>query len=197
MRFTSTLGLALFGLCTLTADVRRVAAQELTATFTGVTFSDGAVATGYFNYNPAMQLLGGFSITTTNGLTDTLTGGHYAPGLGTVTSTSYDSSFNFSTPELPPSFIHNFLGLGTTTHITGPGVYLLFLGTDVTPTSFNGSGEFAPAGTAARGVTAGTLVVTNVLPAAVPEASGTISLGLLLALGLGSVAAARKKRLAA
>lgn len=191
MYFSRILGFTLIGLCSLTAAARPVVAQELTATLTGVTFSDGAVATGYFNYNPTTQTLGSFNITTTNGVTDKLPGGHYASGPGTVTSTSYDSSFGFSTPELAPTFIHNHLGLSTSTHITSTGVYSLYLGTDISATGFSGSGELAPTGTAARGVTAGTLTVTS---AAVPKASSTASFGLLLALGLDDAVIAKRKK---
>ena len=183
------LGLTLTSaLALLEVAAHPAAAQELTATLTGVTFSDGAIATGYFNYDPTNQTLGSFDITTTNGVTDTLTGGHYAPS--TVTATSYDSTFIFTTSQLPPAFTYNYLLLGTSTHITSTGVYSLFLGTDVSATGFSGSGEFSPAGGDARGVTAGTLTVT---PAAVPEASTTASFGLLLALGMGGVVIAKKE----
>jgi hypothetical protein len=62
-------------------------------------------------------------------------------------------------------------------------------GTVENPNAFYGSGEFAPD---ARAISGGFLIVSPA--AAVPEASTTVSFGLLLALGLGGVVIAKKKK---
>ncbi len=181
------LGLTVAGLCALSAAAARpVLAQNLTYTLSGVTFSDGAFATGSFVFNPATQSFGTFSITTTDGTTGSQSGGVYAlPATSTVSAgvggaATGDGYFEFDT-----SSTGRMLGLATSAEASSPGTVPLAL--------FNSS--FASreyTGNATRTITAGFLDITA--PAAVPEASTTVSLGLLLALGAGSVIAARRRK---
>lgn len=183
------LGLTLAALCALGAAASRPAqAQDLTCTLTNVTFDDGAVATGSFEFNPTTHAFSVLDVVTTNGLTDSLTGADYnGSSAGASDYANYD--FIFSTHGNPS----NYLLLNPHTSITSAGVYALNPGTDVTPSSFGGSGEFAPSGVGARGVTAGLLAVTGG-GAPVPESSSLASLTGLLALGLGGVAVSALRR---
>ena len=184
---TLCLGLTLAGLCALSAALARPAsAQNLTYTLSGVTFSDGAVASGYFIFNPATQSFGTFRITTTDGTTGSQSGGVYAlpatstfsAGVGgAATGDGYFEFDNFSAGRT--------LGLATSAEASSPGTVPLAL--------FNSS--FASreyTGNATRTITAGFLDITA--PAAVPEASTTVSLGLLLALGAGGLVVARRRK---
>ena len=188
----TSLGLALVGLCALGA-ARPAAAQDLLYTLSGVTFVDGVVATGSFSFNPTTGAFGAYNITTTNGVTDTLIGANYTPGkiaptfIGSPASPGSNFSFTFDKSR--------FLTLSTAAPALAPGLYSLLPGRFVTvPTpQILDSGEFitqngSPNG---RGIVAGSLAVT---PAAVPEASTTASLGLLLTLGLGGLAVAAKRK---
>ncbi len=181
-------GLTAAGLCVLSAATARpVMAQNLTYTLSGVTFSDGAAASGYFVFNPATQSFGTFSITTTSGTTDSLTGGTYAlpatstikAGVGGVaTGNGYFEFDTFSTGRT--------LGLATSAEASSPGIIPLAL----MPIGFASSEENT--GNSTRTITAGFLDITA--PAAVPEASTTVSLGLLLLLGAGSLVASRRRK---
>ena len=181
----TTLPLMVVGLASLTFSCP-VAAQNLTATLSGVTFNDGAVASGYFDFNVATQTLSSFDITTTDGLGDGLTGANYTPAtLGTnIAQDVSNGVFIF------PQF--HYLVINSFPNITGPDVYALDTGVVESPSGFHGSGEFAPT---SRVITAGSLIVTAAEP--VPEASTTVSFGLLLALGMGGVVIAAKKKKAA
>ena len=179
-------GLTLAGLCTLSAAVTRPAmAQNLTYTLSGVTFSDGCVATGYFIFNPATQSFGSFSISTTDGQTDSVLGGTYAApetspfksGLGGVAAGN--GYFEFDN-----SVALRFLGLATSAEASSPGSIPLALA----PIGFVSSQEDAGS---VRTITAGFLDITA--PAAVPEASTTVSLSLLLALGAGGIILAKRR----
>lgn len=184
------LSLTLASLCILGAMTMRPAdAQNLVYTLTGVTFSDGATGSGSFSFNPTAASpsanLTTFNIATTAGVTDALTAGSYVPGTANALErqTVY---FDFNYGGGTASF-HDLL-LMTATAAASPGTYPLLLGKQTAPNQFTGSGEYAPT---SRLLTSGSLVVTN----AVPEASTTVSFGLLLALGLGGAAlAVRKKR---
>ena len=77
--------------------------------------------------------------------------------------------------------------------MTAPGVFALLPGSRDPEGGFVNSGELTPSNVG-RVMTSGILVVSS--PAAVPEASTTVSLGLLLALGTGAFAVARKKKAA-
>lgn len=185
---TIGLGLTVAGLCVLSAAAARPAlAQNLTYTLSGVTFSDGAAASGYFVFNPATQSFGTFSITTTSGTTDSLTGGTYAlpatstikAGVGGVaTGNGYFEFDTFSTGRT--------LGLATSAEASSPGIIPLAL----MPIGFASSEENT--GDSTRTITAGFLDIAA--PAAVPEASTTVSLGLLLVLGAGSLVVAKRRR---
>ena len=184
---TIRLGLALTGLCALgVAAARPAAAQNLLYTLSGVTFADGATASGFFNANPTTGVFGALDITTTDGLTDGLLGKHYV-----LPATS---------PDNIPYFAFSFrsglnrivLSVGVDDRI--PGVQPLQPGSS-SQGSLTDSGEFAtPAtggSTVARVISAGSLVATG---APVPEASTTVSFGLLLALGLGGLVIAAKRK---
>ena len=185
---TVCFGLTLAGFCAFSAATARPAsAQNLTYTLSGVTFSDGAVASGYFIFNPATQSFGSFDITTTNGTTDSQLGGVYVPpatgtiksGIGGVASgNGYFEFDNFRASRT--------LGLATSVEASSPGDVPLA----VAPVGFVSSQEYA--GNSTRTITAGFLDITA--PAAVPEASTTISLGLLLLLGTGSLVAVKRRR---
>lgn len=182
------LGLAFTGLCALTS-LRAASAQNLTYTLSGVTFSDGAVAAGFFDFNPTTQVFSNFNITTMSGVTDSDPGFNYFYGpSGTYAQTLSGILYVFQSEVTPfPS-----ITLVTASDSSSPNLYPLDPGEVYSSGGFSGSGEITSAGV--RGVAAGSLLVTN----AVPEASTTISFGLLLALGLGgSVIAKRKKASAA
>ena len=177
--------------------VRPAGAQDLTYTLSGVTFNDGGQATGFFDYNPTTGVLGNYAVVTTT-------------GTGPATGTGYDrqnsgpflftnQTFEFLTTNLPGSL----LGLSASSSITSPGVYTLNPGTFVASNTLSGSGEFTPAGNRVVGPLGPvplpaqpSLVVTLAVPA-VPEASTSASFGLLLALGLGGLRIAAKRKTAA
>ena len=166
-------------------------AQDLTYTLSNVKFSDGATANGFFEFNPVTGIFGSNNITTTAGVTDNETPGNYST-LPLSTYQQQDSFFQFSYGGGTTSF--HLLRLTTDPPAVIPGVYLLGPGIPTATNQFVGSGEYASTDISDRLVVSGGMIVTN--PAAVPEASTTISFGLLLALGLGSlvIAAKRKKQ---
>lgn len=188
MHFPSSIrsGLTLIGICAIgTAATHPAAAQELKYTLSGVTFSDGATAAGYFNVNTATGTIDDFDITTTAGVTDALIAGSYLP------STAYAFQAQFPTF----SFYYNFgstsfhsLALMIASPATDPGVYALEPGVPTATNQFIGSGEYAPTD---RLVVSGSLIASD--PAAVPEASTTVSFGLLLTLGGFAIMAHKKK----
>jgi hypothetical protein len=142
-------------------------------TMTGVTFNDGATATGSFVFNPTTGNFGTFLITTTMSVSNT--GSTYSSLAGT--STSYLASpdaFIFDNFSIDSHYLVFFYS----GHITGPGVYALDLGVPNGPGSFLGSGEFVDAFLDYRLVTGGLLTVTGV-----PETGGT-----LLSLVIGIIA---------
>ena len=188
LRHLVTLGLALTGLLAFGgATARPAAAQQLMYQFSGVTFNDGAVATGFFDFNPTTSTFEPYNFTTTNGTSDGLTGVTYQPGPSQ--NFFHDEGSAFTSFGLNSNSVAgNFIGLTTTGAATSSGIYSLIPGTVLSTFSFQASGEFAPT---ARSINAGFLIVT---PAAVPEASTTTSLGLLLALGLGGVMIAKRKK---
>lgn len=135
-------------------------------TLTGVTFNDGATATGSFAFNPTTGNFGAFLITTTTSVSNT--GSTYSSLAGT-------STFYLASPD---AFIFDnfsidshYLVFSFSGHITGPGAYALDLGVPNGPDSFLGSGEFVDALFDYRLVTGGFLTVT--LPG-VPETGGTL-----------------------
>ena len=182
------LGLVLTGLCALgVASSRPASAQTFQYTLSGVTFADGAIATGSFSYNFTTNTFGAFDVTTTNGLTDGLLGTHYLPPTGTATAVS-NFAFEFFSGR-------NELVLNTFGADNASGTLLLQPGSIPQGGGLMASGEFAtPAtggSTSARVISAGSLVATG---APVPEASTTVSFGLLLALGMGGLVLAAKRR---
>jgi len=183
---TISLGLAFASLCTLGA-AHPAAAQNLSYTLSGVTFADGASASGSFSYNFTTSTFGAFDVTTTNGLADGLLGTHYLPPPSTGFALSNFAFEFFSGPNV-------FLVLNTIGPDNVPGVLLLQPGTSSGPRQLTASGEFAPTvagSTASRVISAGSLIATA---APIPEASTTVSFGLLLALGLGGLVIAAKRK---
>jgi hypothetical protein len=168
-------------LLTILGFARSSLAVPFTFTLTGVTFNDGATASGYFIFDPSTSTYGPFSITTTAGVS--FTGSLYSPGAGT--GTSYLSS--------PDQFIFDnfsidshYLVLSYSGHITGPGIYTLAPGTGTGPGSFSNSGEFVDASFDYRLITAGSLTVT---PASVPESGKTLTcfaIGMVALFGFNS-----------
>lgn len=150
-------------------------AQDLLFTLSGVTFDDGATAVGSFVYDPTTSIFGAFDITTTAGNTG-LAGARYSSSSG--------SAF-LAAPDFYAFSDGGFLALVSPSSSTGPGTYALAPGNVVDPNSFGGSGEFVPQ---ARGITAGSLIVTNA--AAAPE-PGTIA--LLLTAGVPVVGIVRRR----
>ena len=129
-------------------------------TLTGVTFNDGATATGSFAFNPTTGNFGAFLITTTTSVSNT--GSTYSSLAGT-------STFYLASPD---AFIFDNFSIDS--H------YLVFSFSVPTPCivdvpngpdSFLGSGEFVDALLDYRLVTGGFLTVT--LPG-VPETGRTL-----------------------
>ncbi len=130
------------------------------------------------------------------------------PGIGTnsygtVSQGNYNGSYFSLYANTPYTnvFYDNNITFYTTSIVTGVGTYTLqpgFATLDLQGITYSGEFTSTISGVptiAARGIAGGSLIVT---PAAVPEASTTVSFGLLLALGMGGVViAAKKKKVAA
>ncbi len=204
---TLSLGLALASLGAL-GTARPADAQSLLYTLSGVTFDDGAVATGAFTFDPTTKTFGAFDMTTTNGVTDTLRGVQYLPGASkTLPSATLpgastpDTIFTFTSTKSQTLALETVLTSATT-----PGVYALRPGRFApagtvmpgSPDQILNSGELIPVGNGfgGRGILTGSLTVTGAAGAPVPEASTTISFGLLLILG-GAAFVVKKRKTAA
>jgi hypothetical protein len=168
--------LALLAVVGSLALARSSDATPMRFTLTGVTFNDGATATGSFVFNPTTGNFGAFLITTTTSVSNT--GSIYSSLAGT-------STFYLASPD---AFIFDnfsidshYLVFSFSGHITGPGVYTLDIGAANGPDSFLGSGEFVDMALGYRLITGGFLTVT--LPSGVPENGGT-----LLSLMIGIIA---------
>ena len=141
-------------------------AMPMLFTLTGVTFNDGATATGSFAFNPTTKNFGTFLITTTTSVSNT--GSTYSSLAGT-------STFSLASPD---AFIFDnffvdshYLVFAFSGHITGPGAYSLDMGVSNGPDSFLGSGEFVDMALDYRLITGGFLTVTV---QGVPETGGTL-----------------------
>lgn len=204
MHFTQTikLGLAAAGLCTLGAAAPSANAQAQLQYYTlsGVTFADGGTASGSFVFNPAFDPVSGpvmpissFDITTTNGITDSFIGVHYmSPGNANKVNILGDpgGSFVFNLPvgEL-------FLASEPDPTFNPAGTNIIPLAPGSDNPNFGPVGSYESVYPNSRQIVSGFLIES---PAAIPEASTTVSLGLLLALGPGgAVVAARRKKAAA
>ena len=164
-----------------------------------------------FNVGPTTG--GSFSLDFVTGYNDGANGG----GLASVALTNTLGAFGTFAYVSNNSYTFNgatITGQGYTSgpfhltyNITSPTTYSLV---ETGPFSFTGAGTFAgpilgfqvqQANSAGGGGDHdgffNNLKETAAVPAAVPEASTTVSLGLLLALGLGGFAIARKRRIAA
>ena len=179
------IGLTLVSAC---AFARPAAAQyqgPLYFTLSNVTFADGAAANGSFTYDFFTYPPGGTaSVTTTSGVIDSLPGSSYT----SVQSISGEPGFYFLSPTNALMLVFDPGNALTGTFPIQPGV--------ISGTGFSGSVETVE-GSNLRAITSGDLIV-SATPAAVPEASTTVSFGLLLTLGLGgAVVTARRKKAAA
>jgi len=152
-------------------------AVPFTFTLTGVTFDDGATASGFFVLDPTTGTYGPFDITTSAGLT--FTGSQYSPGVGTAPSyLSSPDSFSFDNFSIDS----HYLNLSYSGHITSTGLYTLDPGSSNGPGSFSGSSEFVDSSFDYRLIKAGALLVTST--ASVPETEGTV---LYLAISLAAL----------
>jgi hypothetical protein len=164
-------------------SARSSSAVPLDFTLTGVTFNDGATASGFFIFDPSRQIYGAFDILTTGGAS---AGSNYSSeGVGTNASflPSPDSFIfdNFSVDD-------HYLNLFTLGHITGPGVFALESGAAKGPGVFSNGGEFVNDNFSTinyRLITAGFLTVSG---PSVPETGGTL---LSLAFGIAALAGFR------
>jgi len=182
------LGLALAGLCVLgMAASRPASAQAFQYTLSNVTFADGATASGSFSYNFTTGTFSAFDVTTTNGLTDNLLGTHYVAATAATASATSNYLFTFTHGS-------DFLNLNATGPDNAAGTISLLAGTSSSSHQLTASGEFALPTGLSRVISSGSLIATA---APVPEASTTASLGLLLALGLGGLVIAKRRRKAA
>ena len=206
---TLKLGLVFAGLCALGTAACPVYAQlpgQLEKfTLSGVTFADGATASGYFTYNGALAetnpatLVSTINITTTNGITDSVAGTQYGD-FGYYLSDfdryhGHDNGFvvdNVGLPSQQGAQLYLIAATGIDFNSSGTNIIPLVAGFNSPIFGASGSSETT---SSTRQIVSGFLIET---PAAVPEASTTISFGLLLMLGFGGlVVAARKKKLAA
>ncbi len=176
-RHVSALILALTLFSSL-ALARSAVAVPFLYTLTGVTFDDGAAATGSFIFDPNAGTYGAFDIKTSDGLV--FSGSHYSPGAGTGTDflASPDAYIfdNFGVDS-------HYLNFSYSGHITAPGVYALEIGSPNGPGSFSNSGEFVNSSLDYRLLTTGSLTVTST--SSVPDTGGTL---LSLTLGIAAVA---------
>ena len=169
---------------------RPVEAQNLTYTLSGVTFSDGATATGFFNYNPLTNSVYDINIIANDGTNgDGFSGGRYSSlyfwGDGDIqfaATTNYDTAPQDSilALDIAQDMGGGDYGLGSTGII--PIANFGFGLEEVTP-------SFGPV-TQSRNITSGELIGAP----AVPEASSMVSLGLLLLLGVVGVVVSRRRK---
>lgn len=187
MNFTPKTALALAALAALgLAAPHPAAAQNHLYTLSGVTFADGATASGTFEFDSTTFTFGPYDIITTDGLTDSTTGAHYVQGTGFDNNGSgYFAFDNGASPD-------NYLALATSDPLYTPGVLTLSPGSINSDGSFDNSGEFAPDNVYTRVINSGSVIVGPAI-APVPEISSVGSLGVMLLLGAGGMAIARRK----
>ncbi len=167
---------------------RPAAAQDLTYTLMGVTFSDGAIASGSFVYNPTTDIFDPHDITSTNGLMDTLTGYHYIPSDDNPGDPGGfpPSIFIIAASSTFPDY-HDLL-LSLSTGATSPGVYQLQPGVFTTGGQLGNSQEGIYLGNntfTSRSITTGSLVVTpTIAPAPEPSQFAALGVGVLGLTGL-------------
>ena len=162
-------------------------AQMTTYTLNNVSFDvDGSgTVGGFFEYDPALGAFGDFHLTTSDGggaLFASYLGYTYDPA-NSFAPAVYNGQFDFLSNDGS-----TVLDLYTSSPVAAGGMY------DITKTEeTNRSGGFGGSVNILnyRDGNIGTLTAS---PAAVPEASTTVSLGLLLALGLGGMVVVAKRK---
>ena len=172
--------LAVFGVILIFGLQQTVHAASITYDLTNVVFTDGATATGSFDYDPTTPnggTFGNFDVTTTDGIGDGTTGYHFTTSDSTVIGDQ--SSFVFGSN----SVTGNVLYLFTYDNITGPGSYAIIPGP-------NQSGEVAPINV--RDIASGSIVSAGF--ASTPEPSGGELMGIATVV-LGGLVVRRRLRL--
>ena len=143
-------------------------AIPFTFTLTGVTFDDGATASGFFVFNPTTGTYGAFNIITSDSAL--FTGSTYSPAVGTdaTVPTPYSpppDDFIFDNFSIDDHYLNLF-----SDPITGPGIFALHPGSAGPMDSFEwvnfSAGDY-------RLVTTGFLSVAPL--SSVPDTSGTLS----------------------
>ena len=167
---------------------RDASAQDLIFTLDGVTFNDGATASGYFDYNPTSNVFGTYDITTGN---ENQTESHY---LGPIIGQSTQDAQYTGTGFLFFADQGHKLSLDPYSPATSPGTFVIVPGQLDSYNNLVGSGEILQNEEIIHTITAGNLVVTG--PSAVPEpsASASFAVGTLMLAGLAVVAGRRRTR---
>ena len=176
-RYVAAFSLAVAIACSF-GLARSTSAVPLLFTLTGVTFNDGATASGSFIFDPDTEMFGAFNIATTDSLSY----------MGATYSSSNASIAGFPDSGGSPDVftfdnnIDHYLQFLYSGHITAPGIYALQPGSD--------SGQGYPVdafeyvdNSNYRIMTGGFFTVTGL--ASVPETGGT---SLSLTIGLMAIA---------
>ena len=191
-----------------------VQAQTVTFTLSNVVFDDGGTATGSFAYDFSSSAPGlfddayvSYNITTTAGTSPV--GGRTNPPPGTHYMSTVANTGGYRNGDI--FYINSNAAPYDTLFLTipdapvSPNTYALQPGDFNFPDSIYGSGEGVNGNSdfnnGQRYITSGFLVANEPVPplgSPVPEASTTVSCGLLLTLGAGGlIILARKKKAAA
>ena len=186
----SLLALTILAGLGLSIAPRAASAQNLLFTLDGVTFEDGATASGSFNYDSTQNVFGAYDITTMSN--DTQTGDHYlGPIIGQSNQNAQlDSAGRF---VFSADYGHK-LYLDTFSPATSSGTFGIIPGYLDSDNNLFLSGEILPNDEIIHTITAGNLIVTD--PSAVPEpsASASFAVGTLMLAGLAVVAGRRRTR---
>ena len=170
------------------------AASSQTYTLSGVTFTDGTVANGFFTFDPTARTFGAVDITTTPLPSVTLHGNHYTPFVAAFPpgqSSSRTDAFTFFSDNSLLTLVTGARDTSLGTVALTPGVAVVG-GIGIN----SGSGEDVDFVTSSspgiRLVTQGSLVVT-LTPPPVPEPSSVAAFGMT-ALGIGGLILRARKR---
>jgi hypothetical protein len=184
--FHAMLPIVALTLAAFTLLSRPALAQSYDYTLSGVTFNDGAIASGFFTYDPTASTIGSYDITTTPGTDgDGTVGYHYdSTDGGSYANPGNNPYFIFGQSNFGP----NNLFLESTEFGNTSGTISLIDGSPNGIGSFFGSGEFYDANSDYRLVSTGSI---NVTPA--PEASSAVTFTLLLLLSGSALVFVRRK----